>query len=275
MCNHHLIGKWSRVQTGKGKAWLKPTHPHADNPPAWKAAQAELGGAGALQTHSPSQHWQTQQCRRGARAGIVTEDFPVCWGKQSRCWRFTAVNPFLLTNKRQSHQEKPRNECWALSSVQQWQQCLCYSKTAEPGHGCTAQRVRQLLQEQMLLQWWLQWHLKPCHCSRALQASLGQSIQLTALTKKKSTFTLRPFLTGWSFFIVIVVVFIFIIYIAGLLLVDSHLHMSENERNHLITCFSHQLWNRANNLLSTSFSSFFLYVWFTISCQLQAGRIIF
>lgn len=31
MCNHHLIGKWSRVQTGKGKAWLKPTSAGADD----------------------------------------------------------------------------------------------------------------------------------------------------------------------------------------------------------------------------------------------------
>lgn len=49
MCNHHLIGKWSRVQTGKGKAWLKPTQPRAGDPPHYgNEAQAELGGAGAL-----------------------------------------------------------------------------------------------------------------------------------------------------------------------------------------------------------------------------------
>lgn len=66
MCNHHLIGKWSRVQTGKGKAWLKPTSPGADDfpchrnmantsrrapqagrslrPRCWHQALAELGG---------------------------------------------------------------------------------------------------------------------------------------------------------------------------------------------------------------------------------------
>lgn len=59
MCNHHLIGKWSRLQTGKGKAWLKPSRPRADNAPARKQGRAELEEQELCRIHSPSQHRQT------------------------------------------------------------------------------------------------------------------------------------------------------------------------------------------------------------------------
>lgn len=74
-------------------------------------------------------------------------------------------------------------------------------------------------------------------------------------------------------------VLIFIIDVTAVLLTDSHLHMSEEEKNHLIKCFPHKEKGRDVGCQFILHSFLFplphLNVWFTTTCQIWAVRIIF
>lgn len=287
--NLHLTASFNNVQSpfnrkteqsaNRKRKGLIKTHPSPSrrSPPCGNKAQAEPGGAGALQGSKPSQHWKTQ-----TELEEKGQDKYFHWGEGwwlpqfiNLLSTFTKENEashesFSLANKSQAHQEKPRNELWAVSSSDRAHP-FC-SKTTEFGHSSTAQRVRQPIQEELAVSVvWLKWHLT----ARAPFEPGYLRVFNSQHWQKKSTFYTQTIPDRLIFFVVVVAVFSFIIYITDLLLMDFHLHMSERERNHLITCFPHQLWNRANNSLSTSFSSFFLYMWFTIPCQLQAERIVF
>lgn len=282
--NLHLTAFFNNVQSpfnrkmeqsaNRKRKGLIKTHPSPEltMPPLRKHGTrwARRSGSSA-RTHSPHSTDKLRTGGEGPREVFSLGTGVVITSVHQLALLFAKENKATKAKPTRKSQEMSSEQCPAVTGL-----VLFYSKTLEFGHSSITQRVSHLIQEELAVPAvWLQWHLKPCHCSSALQARPSKSIQLTALTKT-SAFTLRPRLTGWSLVVaIVVVVFIFIIYITDLLLMDSHLHMSESERNHLITCFPHQLRKRANNLLSTTFSSFFLCMWFTIPCQLQAGRIIF
>lgn len=105
MCNHHLIGKWSRVQTGRGKAWLKPTSPRADDTPTTKTRHTLSSEEHELCSDPQPLASTNRQNRSRSTKG-----------------KYFSLRSGVLANKSQIHQEKPRR--WGLSSehshVQQW-----------------------------------------------------------------------------------------------------------------------------------------------------------
>lgn len=293
--NLHLIAFFNNVQSPfnrkmeqsanrKRKGLIKTQPSPSWQCPSTETRQGWAGGAGALQdpqslTALPNPHTTggegpRQGCSCSWRSGVVATTIPqlaFLFAEENKAGA-SETQPWILlcslTNAKGTR--KSQKQRWALSRVQH-------------GHSpsFSTQRQQNLGTAPVPKEWATScrrsWLLQGCDLSDIsspgtaqvpFQARLSQSVQHKHLPS-------HPDLSWLRLIFVVVVVFIFIIYITDLLLMDSHLHMSEYERNHLITWFSHQLWNRVNNLLSTPFSSFFLYMWFTISCQLQAGRIIF
>lgn len=134
MCNHHLIGKWSRVQTGKGKAWLKPTSPRADDTPLQKQSTRWVQSSRSSTAISSPLPALTDINQSRSTKGSIFHREVGCWlpsyislfsfllRKTKQVLKTHSHEAFLVTDKRQIHREKPRG--WGFSSehsqVQQW-----------------------------------------------------------------------------------------------------------------------------------------------------------